>query len=114
MPVMIRLPRGAKVPSASNDCPKCGWANVDQRFYCRHCATMLPRGKERGIPASWSLDKFKQARKDLFTLYDPTPSNICYGDGYYANSLVTKYGMSTSELMKIVGTPKFNTTWSWT
>jgi hypothetical protein len=29
--------------------------------------------------------------------------NICRGDGYFANSLVRKYGMSISELERAVG-----------
>jgi hypothetical protein len=31
------------------------------------------------------------------------PGNLCYGDGYFAKSLVDKYGVSISELKKKVG-----------
>lgn len=48
----------------------------------------------------------EQARDDLRKLHGHapynTPSNICYGDGYFAASLVTKYGMSITELEKAV------------
>ena len=31
-----------------------------------------------------------------------TPSNICYGDGYFAQSIIREYGMSIEELKKKV------------
>ena len=31
-----------------------------------------------------------------------TPSNICYGDGYFAQSIVREYGMSISTLKALV------------
>lgn len=31
-----------------------------------------------------------------------TPSNICFGDGYFAKSLIHKYGMSIRELKTAV------------
>lgn len=34
-------------------------------------------------------------------------SNICAGDGYYAQSLVREYGMSISELEKLVNFDKY-------
>lgn len=44
----------------------------------------------------------KEARNDLKILYGDPPhdtwSNHCYGDGYYANSLKRKWGMSLEEL----------------
>ena len=52
------------------------------------------------------MDK-KEARKDLMMLHGDPPynswSNICYGDGYFAASLVRKYGMSLDELAEKSG-----------
>lgn len=64
-------------------------------------------------PPHWSKEKIAEARTDLVVLHDPTPSNPCYNDGYYAQSLVKKYGMSISELEKLVGKPAFKTTMTW-
>lgn len=50
-------------------------------------------------------DKKKQIKEDLRKLDEPLVDgiyNLCYGDGYFANSLKAKYGMSLSELRKIV------------
>ena len=33
-------------------------------------------------------------------------SNVCYGDGYFARSLETKYGADISSLEKVVGWAK--------
>ena len=33
-------------------------------------------------------------------------SNICYGDGYFAQSIVSRFGMSISELEKETGLDK--------
>jgi len=43
----------------------------------------------------------KRMVKDLDLLNNPSPSNICYSDGYYAKSLERKYGKSICELSKI-------------
>lgn len=45
-----------------------------------------------------SPEMAKQARADLGALRGTTGFSMVYQDGYFANSLVTKYGMSTSEL----------------
>ena len=52
----------------------------------------------------------KKARNELAMLHGDPPhntwSNICYGDGYFANSLVQRYGMSISQLEKESGYKK--------
>lgn len=54
--------------------------------------------------------KRREALDDLKKLRGLPPydnwSNICYGDGYFANSLVRRYGMSISELEKATGLKK--------
>ncbi len=53
------------------------------------------------------LEKAKDDLKTLFGLPPHNhPSNICYNDGYYANDLVKKYGMSIKELSKVTGIKK--------
>lgn len=45
----------------------------------------------------------KEATRDLRMLNEPGYGggmNICYNDGYFANSLIRKWGMSISELQK--------------
>lgn len=54
-------------------------------------------------------EKLDEARKDLLALKNP--SSLCYNDGYYANSLVAKYGMPISDLEKLIGTPRVSITW---
>lgn len=65
------------------------------------------------------LDRKKtaEAKDDLAILYGHAPhdswSNHCYSDGYYANSLERKWGMSTSDLAKAIsykgrGRPFYN------
>lgn len=56
------------------------------------------------------IDK-KQARKDLEALYNS--HSLCYNDQYYVNSLILKYGMSLTELEKIVGRPRIVSKWEW-
>lgn len=63
--------------------------------------------KEKSLPD----EKIEEVKNDLILLYDPR--SMCYGDGYYANSLVRKYGMSIAELESIVGKPKLIITWEW-
>lgn len=50
--------------------------------------------------------KTAEAKDDLAILYGHAPhdswSNHCYSDGYYANSLERKWGMSTSDLAKAI------------
>lgn len=49
-----------------------------------------------------SKEQIRKARDELKMLMGLPPynnwSNICYGDGYFAQSLVQKYGMSIQEL----------------
>jgi hypothetical protein len=58
--------------------------------------------------------KKQQIFRDLCTLHgafpDNTGSNICYGDGYYANSLEKKHKMSISEMEKLVNFTKYQKT----
>lgn len=53
-----------------------------------------------------------KAMKDLKVLNGDPPfdnwSNICYGDGYFANSLVKRYGMPLDELGKVCGYEKWS------
>lgn len=56
-------------------------------------------------------DKVAEARRDLEKLLVPGGGNICYNDGYFANSLVKKWGMSTSDLEKLVGRPVMRVVW---
>ena len=49
--------------------------------------------------------KKEEIKKDLKKLDEPLIDgiyNLCYGDGYYLNSLKMKYGMSISELRKSI------------
>ena len=71
------------------------------------------KGEARKLPAGWTQAKFDKAREDLARLSDPSAGNLCYGDGHYAKSLVERYGMSTGELERIVGTPVFTPTLEW-
>lgn len=52
------------------------------------------------------MDK-AQAREDLQKLWGLPPHNIpsnhCWGDGYFAASIRTKYGVEIQELAKLVG-----------
>ena len=52
----------------------------------------------------------EQASDDLKMLFGLPPhnhpSNICYNDGYFANSLVEKYQMSIKELSEKTGIRK--------
>jgi hypothetical protein len=57
----------------------------------------LPRvNKANGLTVS-----ILELIKDLDRLHNPSASNICYGDGYYAVSLEKKYGQPICELSKI-------------
>lgn len=46
-------------------------------------------------------EKVAEAKRDLELLNDPRHL-ITYQDGYYAQSLVRKYGMSTTDLAALV------------
>lgn len=70
-----------------------------------------PKKRKPRLPRGWTKGKVKQARDDLASLHDPR--SLSYNDGYYANSLVSKYGMSVSELEKIVGRPVFSGKPTW-
>ena len=53
-------------------------------------------------------EKIAKTARDELAMLNGTPphdheSNICYGDGYFANSLIRKYGMSIEELEKASG-----------
>lgn len=50
-----------------------------------------------------AADKAALARKDLRALNGDDGFSMVYSDGYFANSLVVKYGMSISELEKASG-----------
>lgn len=63
--------------------------------------------------SQWTKEEIKEARVDVAMLYDPSPLNLCYSDGYYALSLEELYGMSITDLMKITGVPQFKTKIKW-
>lgn len=58
----------------------------------------------------------KEAIKDLSMLYGLPPydggSNICLNDGYFANSLVRKYGMDLTRLAEVSGFNDLQAEWS--
>jgi len=60
--------------------------------------------------------QLKTALDDLKRLYGIPPydtmSNICYSDGYFANSLVHIYGMPLAELEKVTGFKKAEKAWN--
>lgn len=61
------------------------------------------------------IDKDK-AIDDLKRLHGHPPyngwSNTCYGDGYFANDIKQRFGMSIEELEKAVGYQKYHQAWS--
>ena len=53
-------------------------------------------------------DKEKEKARDKIRMLEGrpphnSPSNPCYGDGYFATSIERDYGMSISDLKKKVG-----------
>lgn len=79
--------------------------------------TIVPPPCPIKTESKFDRKKTAEAKDDLAILYGHAPhdswSNHCYSDGYYANSLERKWGMSTSDLAKAInykgrGRPFYN------
>lgn len=89
----LEKPNGDFIKSAAGHKPDCRLG----RFLKDHKPVQLPP------------EKVKEARDDLRSLHDPR--SLSYNDGYYAKSLVTKWGMSVSDLEALVGRPTYVEKW---